>query len=484
MTLLNKKKLFTETRESLFSLGLPHSLDQLHKEGIHIRRDSLGGSHSVVTYPPLDALEKIEAPDLLLSQKNSAHLYIHIPFCETLCTFCPYIVKHYSGSREKRTSLRELVDDYVNLISHELVELGKRGISFQSIYIGGGTPLILSFQQLHKILQALSTSFPLEKNLDFCVEGSPRTIMAPDGKEKLLLLKNFKVNRMSFGIQSFQNDVLQYSGRGYKTETALEACKTVSKIFENWNIDLIQGLYKGNVEEVWNNMFVLETVKPPHITWYHGRFRKISLDAKRRLQIDKLNEYENEWDTLFGRMLIWKTLEKFGYSQIDGNRFVRNISYKDPFKGTRTSISNTLIGIGPSAYSHNNDWFTRNHCDIMYYMQSIKNNTPRSITGLLLNDEEKIAASYVIGLRNLYYETPEIHFILKKNPTLWTHYSLLVEKLLHLHILEECQNEFHEKSLRLSRGGRLFEDEILALFYSPSVQVRLLAQGEQNLPRG
>ena len=445
-------------------------MHELHKSGITKIRSLLGGSHSVVTYPPLDSLVPTSDPNVIMASFSNptAHIYIHIPFCESRCTFCHYVVALSKGIRDT-TEKQSSVAHYLTALKLEITatasQCAKQNISIASVYIGGGTPFILSEEQIIDLITTLKNSFSFIQAAEWCFEASPLTITAPEGKQKLACLQKLGITRLSFGIQSFDDEVLRIAGRGYTSKTAIEACQLAAHYFENWNVDLIQGLYYGSTKEVWQNIQILLTLRPPHITWYHGRF---SSDRPQGMWRDKKQEaFETEHDTLVGRLLLWQELQKHGYTQIDGNRFVRATSFIDPFKKIRTSIHHDLIGLGVSAYGHTASWFYRNTISIAGYIKMVHEKQSAIATARYFSEEEKIAASYVVGLRTERYETERCTSNQMQTPVV-KYYKKKIAHFKKLGLLEACGLD--GTGLKLTLRGRLFEDEILASYYSPTVR--------------
>ncbi|MBI4836672.1 MAG: radical SAM protein [Candidatus Abawacabacteria bacterium] len=466
-------KVSTSWNKSIILLnqyGLPKNLSDIHSVGLHKTKDLLGGSHSVVTYPPLTCLEQVKTSTVIDSIHTSpVHLYFHIPFCETRCTFCHYIVSLYRGESKSSNAENAAVEHYLSLLHREIAIykklFQKNNVQVASLYIGGGTPLMLSRKQLKKLIEKVQHSFSWLNSAPICVEASPLSILNNTGRDKLKMLQQMGVSRLSFGIQSFDNQVLRVAGRGYTSEIAIHACKLASQYFQNWNIDLIQDLSNGSKKEIELNIERIKALRPPHITWYNGRF---SATRPQGIMLRKNAEaFSSEWETLLGRAFIWQELKKLGYKQIDGNRFVLKKQYEDPFKQSRTAINNTLIGLGVSAYSHTEKWFFRNTCDIQTYQHQLKNGQLAIAVGKEFTTEEKIAATYVIGLRKGDIIPNDVEKIghQKKTQETFEHYNHLITELVKLNILEQKSGK-----LNLTFLGRLFEDEVLALFYSPSVK--------------
>jgi oxygen-independent coproporphyrinogen III oxidase len=481
---------FEEAYSSLHQLGVPVVLPVLHAAGVSISRAILGGSHSVAIYPPIDSLTAIDPFKVVeeVEWGGDISLYVHIPFCESRCTFCHYAVDHYAGRTKDSAREDDRVTRYLAALKQELMfwstKLAKSGTVVSSVYIGGGTPLVLDKQALSEILRIISEEYDVLSGAEVCIEGSPLTITEPGGEDKLSFLREQGVTRLSFGVQSFDDTVLKYAARGYKRDVPIRACFIANKFFENWNIDLIQGLYKGSPFETWENLKVISRLHPSHLTWYHGRFADRPQGDWYKTK-SKHASFEDEFETLVGRMLIWQEMLKLGYHQTDGNRFVRARRFADPFKRIRTSTSSPLLGVGASSYSHvgnrvvkggRRGYVWRNVAEINAYVDAVSTGNVPISTGRVIDQEELLATSYATGLRQGRIEDEDLHSIRIECPELSRHYDSLVHKLIIAGTLEAYCDDDGKAGLRLSELGRLFEDETLALFFSPAVSRTIAAK--------
>ena len=475
---------FDEALAMLSRLGLPDALPALHAAGLRLSRHVLGGSHSVAIYPPIHSLRPLDANSVLdaLRFGRDASLYLHIPFCETRCTFCHYAVRHYAGKGSVSQAGEDEVAGYLAALRRELAFWGARlaesGTALSSIYIGGGTPLVLEADALCDIVRTIAGCYEILPGAEVCIEGSPLTITAPDGEDKLRRLAAQGFTRLSFGVQSFDDTVLKYAGRGYRREVAVRAAELAAAVFDNWNLDLIQGLYKGSPAETWQNLQVLSDLRPAHLTWYHGRFANRPQGEWYQSE-DRRAGFEDEADTLLGRMLIWQGMAALGYHRCDGNRFVRASHYADPFKKVRTSASRDLLGVGVSSYSHVGaapgadgcrGYVFRNDASIRTYVDRVSSGSAPIVTGRVIDDEELLAMSYATGLRAGRVEDAALRAIAARLPRLSAQYRAQADRLAALGVLESYSDDEGREGLRLTELGRLFEDETQALFFSPSVR--------------
>ncbi|MBB4100422.1 radical SAM protein [Sphingomonas kyeonggiensis] len=486
---------FDQALAALQGLGLPDLLPKLHEGGIAISRTVLGGSHSVAIYPPIDSYQPVTAARVLdaVELGGDTSLYIHIPFCETRCTFCHYSVEQFSGRHKADDSRTALVTRYLGALGRELAWWAAQapGSRISSIYIGGGTPLVLEAGELLGLLETVRGLFAVREDVEICVEASPLTLTAADGRDKLRALREGGVTRLSFGVQSFDDEVLRYGARGYRRDTAIHAATIAADIFDNWNLDLIQGLYHGSPQESWANLQVLAELEPAHITWYHGRFADRPQGEWYHSKT-RHTQFEGEFETLLGRMLIWQGVERLGYMRNDGNRFAHRSMHVDRFKGIRTSLSVNMLGVGASSYSHVAarpgaanmfGYAFRNDPDVRGYVERVEAGELPIASGRRIDGEELLAMSYATGLRQGRIEDEALVGARLRHPEIAARYQVMADELADLGLIERRVQGDGREGLRLSELGRLFEDETLAHFFSPAVRFALAA-GKPRIGRG
>ncbi|MEW5997028.1 MAG: coproporphyrinogen-III oxidase family protein [Candidatus Micrarchaeota archaeon] len=439
---------------------------------IHKSRFDMGGSHTTVTYPPLFALRPSSGSEVWTAERLGplVDLYIHIAFCETRCTFCPYDADVPHGRTQD-------VEDYLGALKIELAayakRLGANGSKLNSIYIGGGTPTILSRAQLGALIDFVRSNYAPAEGLPFCIEGSPPTIMAPEGKEKLEMLRAKGVNRLSIGIQSFDDAVLANVARRYGGEVAHAAVKTAMGLFENVNIDLIQDLRGQTLESIQRDLDIIAELLPPSVTWYNQRATPDAADF--RFIESRPQEYGDEMESHIARIMIFERTMELGYVREYGDKFVRGGKFKDSFKRARSSTITDMVGVGSSAYSHANGFFYRNVESAEAYIDLMNKRGSAIAHALPLSPEEVFAGLIVHGIKfgidlkavcEVVGEWRVAHFLRKHR---------INEKLRSLQ--EDGLISVEGSIIRLTEKGRLFENEICRLFYSPSVEKALSQRG-------
>lgn len=193
--------------------------------------------------------EENERKILELSRPESFSLYVGIPFCPSRCSYCSFVMS--SVERAKK-----LIAPYVDLLCEELKATAKAakdlGLRLESVYFGGGTPTTLSAEQLSRVLKTVNSEFDMSTCREFTVEaGRPDTIT----KEKLISLKENKVDRISINPQTVNNEVLRTIGRRHTAEQFFEAFKLAREYgFNNINTDLIAGLPGDSLESFKNSL--------------------------------------------------------------------------------------------------------------------------------------------------------------------------------------------------------------------------------------
>ena len=455
-------------------------LTEIHNLGISKTHSDLLGSHTVVTYPPLDALKEVDG-NLLFKEiqfQPEVDAYIHVPFCEYPCKFCPYTTLSVNG-REG-----EQMPGYMNVLKTEIStwskKLREQNAHIKSLYIGGGTPFAIPAEQLEDILAFVRRDLPFIENPEICVETSPRATLQEDTQRKLEILKKYGTTRMSIGIQSFDFESLIDMARTFRGHTQDDEERAVKILLEsgipNINIDMIQDLplkSKDYLERLKQDLFKVAKLKPQHVTWYNLRLRPETAYARHDTQL------VTEEQSLHTRLTLWNFMEQIGYIVLEGDRFALAESYEDKFRQTRGSVDTDLLGMGVSAYSHLHPGFFHNPREIgstvradsqkavQKYIQKVMENGHAITYGFPLTDDELLAGKFALGLKR-GVSLEEIHEFLAFSPECGPYNNMVLHpstKLIDAGLLE-----VKDGKVQFTRTGRLFENEICATFYSPRVR--------------
>ena len=444
-------------------LGL---LDLLSEGAIERVHWGLGGSHTVVTYPPLDALLPLEVDKVAVAVRPASgfNLYAHIAFCEHMCPFCHY-AKTYSPIGQEG----EFVRSYLDALQREIKEWAGMlaGSTVSSVYIGGGTPTAVSTAKLVRIVERLC-AFPTEQGLRVCVETSPLTTVSADGPGKLSALVAAGVNRFSIGIQTFDEELLRRT-RGHGQGEARKALATLADLGVEFNIDLMQDLPHQTEQSLIDDLRWIDVLRPHQVTWYllrvHPESPFFHLYQRGDLELPTAAESARR------RLLVREGMRRIGYTVRPGGRFVLDTSIHDQFKEVRAGAKSTLLGMGVSAYSHGWGYFFRNNFSasvnsgIRGYVERIRQRGLAVESGLQLNQAEVVAGTIVAGIRSgtrLPEAEPETELYLND-------VSVCLEGLRDAGLVHVD----HSGTWSLTELGWIFEEEICSLFYSNPVKQRL-----------
>ena len=192
-----------------------------------------------------------------MMKEQTLELYVHIPFCKKKCRYCDFL----SFAGEEWTQ-----ETYTQALIREIgAWRGKENKKVSSVFVGGGTPSILSVRRMEEIFEALRESFFLTEDAEITIECNPGTLE----KEKLEVYKCLGVNRLSLGLQSAKNEELRLLGRIHTWETFLESFQMARKSgFENLNVDLISALPGQTVESWRETLEKTIALSPEHISAY------------------------------------------------------------------------------------------------------------------------------------------------------------------------------------------------------------------------
>ena len=186
-------------------------------------------------------------------------LYIHIPFCLKKCPYCAF--NSYAGS--------EVSERYISALEKEMEWLsglfGLESCAVDSIYLGGGTPSMLSASDLGRLLSTAASMFKLDKDAEVTIEVNPATV----NSEKLKGFREAGINRISIGVQSLNDNKLNLLGRLHSANEAIESFRLARNCgYKNISVDLMTGLPGETLRELKNDLKELEQLSPDHISLY------------------------------------------------------------------------------------------------------------------------------------------------------------------------------------------------------------------------
>ncbi len=302
-----------------------------------------------------------------------AGIYIHIPFCKQRCSYCDF----YSNTQI------HLISEYIDKLKTELL-LRKNFLSekpIETIYFGGGTPSLLSKAQINFILKLIFDNFNLNEQLEITIEINPDDY----NHDKIQSLSiSTPINRFSIGVQSFDNQILQFLNRRHTANQSVEIIETALEFYNNISIDLIYGI-PGMDLNTWKQQLLFIAAYPiPHISAYHLGIEQ-GTPLYQQLMTNEISAMDEELSFKQYEYLIY-FLTNLGYEQYE----ISNFSYPG-FQSIHNCSywQNTFyLGLGPSAHSFDGSKRYWNKASLNEYIKLLSNNKlPLSYENLSLNDK-------------------------------------------------------------------------------------------------
>ena len=268
-------------------------------------------------------------------------LYIHIPFCKHICSYCDF-PKMVSFSKEK-------MDKYVNNLILELNSYKKELATVNTVFIGGGTPNALPLDLLLKLLNAIRSNLDSNNIIEFCIECNPELLTTSQVK----LFKEFNITRVSLGAESFNDEVLKKLGRHHKKSDIINAVNLLRENgTNNININLIFGHPFDTINLVKENLNNFYGLNIPHISYYSMILEDHTIF---KYQYDKkIIELPDEDIVADMYEYIMQDLNNHGYNQYEISNFAKN-GYESVHNQIYWNLDDYIgIGLGASGFINNN----------------------------------------------------------------------------------------------------------------------------------
>lgn len=289
-----------------------------------------------------------------------AGLYVHIPFCESRCYYCDFYSSTFKGNREALLSAiqKELMDRKAYLKNEPV----------RTLYFGGGTPSQLTIEELDKLLQTIFRQYDCQIE-ELTLEANPEDL----SKDYLTALKQLGVNRLSIGIQSFDDADLKRMNRRHTAQTAIDMVQLAQQVgFDNISIDLIYGLPDQTLEGWERNLQQAITLNVQHISAYSLTFEEGSLLTKMKAR-GEVKEVDEEVSLKMFQTLR-KVLSAAGYLPYEISNFSR-VGYESKHNSSYWNYV-PYLGVGPSAHSFDGTTRRWNVANSRLYIQSLQEGNP------------------------------------------------------------------------------------------------------------
>ncbi|MEN6332257.1 MAG: radical SAM family heme chaperone HemW [Smithella sp.] len=314
---------------------------------------------------------------------TKAGIYIHVPFCLSKCAYCSfYSIESIS-----------LIPDYLTALQKEIKFYRKYFDSFDTIYIGGGTPSLLKTEQLANILSSIHKTYQITADAEITLEANPGDISL----EYLKTLKGIGINRLNIGVQSFNDKLLKFLGRRHSAKEAMAAIIASRQAgFDNLGIDLIYGVHGSGIKSWENTLQKAIAPAPEHISCY-----QLSLDDKTPLHQRYAKEnfaMLSEDQELKFFLTTSAQLEAAGYIHYEVSNFART-EHLQSRHNMKYWQHTPYLGLGPGAHSFLDDkrWWNKSSVSD-YIMELAEGKMPLDGSEKLGPDQLQLEALF-LGLR-------------------------------------------------------------------------------------
>lgn len=317
---------------------------------------------------------------IITMQKKPTSAYVHIPFCTQICYYCDFS-KVFIKNQPVDSYLEHLLEEFQ---SYDIQKL-------RTLYIGGGTPTALSASQLEVLLNGLTKNLDLSALEELTIEANPGDLDA----DKIAVLKNSAVNRVSLGVQTFDDKMLKKIGRSHLEKDIYENIDRLKLAgFDNISIDLIYALPGQTMEQVKDNVAKAIGLDIPHMSLYSLILENHTVFMN-RMRRGKLPLPKEELEAEMFEYIIAE-LEKSGFEHYEISNFSKpgfesrhNLMYWDNAE---------YYGIGAGASGYVNGVRYKNHGPIRHYLTAVEEGNAR-ITEEHLSQKEQMEEEMFLGLR-------------------------------------------------------------------------------------
>ena len=287
-----------------------------------------------------------------------AGIYIHIPFCRQACHYCDF---HFSTSMKKKQEMITALAKEISMRKNEFT-----GQTVETIYFGGGTPSVLTSQEIEFLVSTVLENYTVSNNPEITLEANPDDLSI----NRITELANSRINRLSIGIQSFFEDDLKMMNRAHNAQQATECLTEAVKYFDNISVDLIYGV-PGMTNERWlQNVDKALSFGVPHISSY-----ALTVEPKTALHnfvqkgviAQPSDEVAHEHF-----MLLTEKLQENSFVHYE----LSNFGKEGYFSRNNTAywLGKKYLGIGPSAHSYDGISRSWNIANNALYLKAIENN--------------------------------------------------------------------------------------------------------------
>ena len=372
-------------------------------------------------------------------------LYLHFPYCISKCPYCDF--NSYQLKEDNQIS------SYISALYQEIAAYSQKlkKSNIKTIYLGGGTPTILSGTQIFNILEFCKENFMVDKDAEITIEANPGTV----DSEKIKLLIDSGINRLSLGAQSFNNRFLKKLGRIHNTQEIIDSYYLAREAgFKNINIDIMFALPDQTTEDLQVTLKKAVSLKSDHLSLYN-------------LTIKPGTEYHNKYKR--GKLKLLTEDEEFdmynwaiNYLEDNGFEHYEIANFAHPHKRSEHNLiywqNKPYLGVGAGAYSFIRGYRYMNYEEPARYIKEVTSGKSPIDNGEKLSLRKRMIETIILGLRTkdgVIYKKFKKRFKVDINNT----FHKQIKKLVNLGLLQRDDNR-----IKLTRKGIFLADTVFREF--------------------
>jgi len=366
-----------------------------------------------------------------------AGIYIHIPFCKQACFYCDF---HFSTSLQKKG---EMINSLIRELQIRKNELQNTPI--ETIYFGGGTPSVLSVEEIQLLIKAVYDTYPVIENPEVTLEANPDDLT----EEKISAFSMSPINRLSIGVQSFFEKDLILMNRAHNSQEAKNCLSIATQYFKNISVDLIYGIPNCTNQEWLENIRIALSFGISHISSY-----ALTVEPKTALEsLIKKGKIEMTSDQVAQEQfhLLTEELEKHHFVHYE----LSNFGKENYFSKNNTAywLGKSYLGFGPSAHSFDGkkrSWNVRNNVTYIKSLQADQLPIEREV----LTKTDQYNEYIMTGLRTIWGVSLQ-----KIEQNFGKNYRIYLQNGSKKYIQEDLLY-FEDKILKTTKKGKFLVDGI------------------------
>ena len=431
---------------------------EMVKLGLHCKH---GDFMPAVHYPPIVKYPPISEDEMFRGytppEDGLMDVYYHIPFCPKRCVYCHYPSQYGASDCEK--------DRYIDAMAKEIdiykARLGMDKIKLRVALAGGGTPTDLTPKQLDRFLKMFTSKCDMSHLKQFNYDVDPWTLVGPDGEERLRIMKDYGVDRLTIGIQSLNEHIIRRMNRAHDKKTALESIKNTLRHGYQLDIEFIFGYPEQSLEIWYEDLKEMVTLDSPEIQFYR---LKVEAYGDQQGNIKKWEEiHPNDVppvdDTMRMKQMAIDYLAEHGYHENLRRVFTRKKTDISLYAFNQCCLLYDQMSFGQTAFSSLRDRFVLNTQYFDEYYKKISEGKLPFNRGYVRDAEAQQRWCLILPLKNWFLR--KCHYKKMTGVDLEaTKYYPIIQRLKQYDLVEETPT-----AVKLTPKGAFFADEVVELFY-------------------